>query len=263
MAPLALDAAPGAPPTAAPPAADANAVQPIKLRDFLTPDGLASGKVPDEDGWVTGGVNGALECFNATRGELHLGLMAVVCMPGGMTATMAPLYGWIVAPYMPAQAAVTHVWPQVRNAIDPGVGFGYVQIVSARPMNWGAGSDTGLFQYRFRRASDAWHGLILASTTPLLNDDRWVLYYSQLAVPMTDDGSVYQGLSECWKAYDASKASSQQGAATLRAQEESGQRSAAAIQAQKEMSAVLDESLRTRQATFDEHNAAWLRLMRQ
>jgi hypothetical protein len=230
--------------------------------------------VPDEPGWMTGGVNGALECFNADRGELHLGLAGVVCMPGGMTATMAPMYGWIVAPLMQAHAAVTHVWPQLRNAIEPGVGYGYVEIVSAHPLNWGTGSDTGMFQFRYQRGSVQWHGNILASTMPLPNDDRWLLYYSQLGVPETDDGSVYQGLNECWKAYDVSKARSQPGAAAPQPQQQQQPQpqpvqpnNAAAIQAQKETSKLLDEMHRSlqesRQETYDKHNAAWLEQMKQ
>jgi hypothetical protein len=260
--PAAAPAAPPAPGVAAPaaPPADPNAV---KLKAFQTPDGLAKGKVPDEDGWVTGGVNGALECFNANRGELHLGLLGIVCMPGGMTAMMAQMYGWVVAPYLRAQEAVTHVWPQFRNAIEPGVGFGWVQIESANPMNWGADSDTGLFKYRFRRGSVQWHGQILASTTPLLNDDRWILYYSQMAVPDSDDGSMYEALAECWKAYDASKAASPANTTTAQAVKESGQRSAAAMQAQRETAALLDASLLARQASSEKHNAAVLQQLKQ
>jgi hypothetical protein len=130
-------------------------------------------------------------------------------------------------------------------------------------MNWGAQFDVGMFQFRFQRGGAQWHGTILASTTPLFNDDRWLLYYSQLGVPETDDGSVHRALTECWNAYDSSKAQSQAGAAAVQAQKESGQRSADAIKAQQETSALLAELHETRQATFDDHHAAWLRLMRQ
>jgi hypothetical protein len=267
MAPGAPDAAPPAPATSAPAAAETaapNAVQPIRLRDFQTPDGAARGKVPDEEGWLTGGAGGALECVKPGRGEMHLGLTALICMPGGMTAMMAPMYGWIVAPYMQAQAAVTHVWPQLRNVLEPGVGFGYVEIVDAQPMNWGTGFDVGLFQHRFRRGSDAWRGLILASTAPLPGDDRWVLYYSELAVPETDDGSVYQGLSECWKAYDRSKASGQQSAAPVPApaQQQTSQQVAAPVPAQQQTSQPVDWR-QSQKEIYEKHHAAYLQLMRE
>jgi hypothetical protein len=215
-------AAPAAPAAGAAPAAppDPNAPTPVNLRDFQTQDQSARGKVPDEPGWMTGGVNGAIEAANPMRGEMHLGIPAVVCLPGGMTAQMAPMYGWVVAPYMPAGPAVQHVWLQLRNMLEPGGAYNWLQIDGAHPMNWGPPFDVGLFQIRFRRGNVTWEGAILVATTPLPNDDRWLFYYSQVAVPESDDGSVYQALLTAWKEYDSSKAQANQTAAALKAQQD-------------------------------------------
>lgn len=191
-------------------------IEPIELKPYTTQDGSATGKVPAEPGWAVGGVNGALETVHPTRGELHLGISAMVCLPGGASAAMAQLSpsGPPIAPYLPADAALVQVWPALRNLVEPGVFAGGVQIEGAQPQNWGPPFSAGLFAMRFQKATIPWRGAILVATAPMPGDDRWLFYYSEIAVPESDDSSVSQALVNAWEAYDPSRSRDQRMAAT-------------------------------------------------
>ena len=202
---VAASAAGGEPVTLARTEAE-RAIEPIELIPFTNSDQSASGLCPAEPGWQRGGVKGALEVANPMRGELHLGIPATVVLPYTATAAMAPAYGntWVIAPYMPAAQAVVHAWPQLRNSLEPGVGFGAVQVDSGQPVNYGPGFDAGIFEIRWTRAGVPWRGAIVAATAPLPADERWLFYFSQLGVPDSDDSSVSQALLKAWRAWDPS-----------------------------------------------------------
>lgn len=219
--------------------------KPIELKDFTTPDGQAKGKVPAEPGWAAGGMNGALEASHPQRGELNLGLHLFICLPGGATAAMAQFYQppWPIAPYMTADGAVVNVWPQVCNLVNPANGVGGVQIDSGQPLDWGQPFSAGVFGIRFQKASGPWRGAILAATAPLPADDKWLLYYSELAVPDSDDSSVGEALKEAWAAYDPSGSRDPRIAATR--------------QALAAVTKTIQEVTTLRQQTFETTAANW------
>jgi hypothetical protein len=225
-------------------------VAPIPLKAFTTEDQSATGKVPAESGWATGGVNGAIEAAHPTRGELHLGIPATICLPGGQSAAMSQLSppGWAIAPYMPADAAVVQVWPQLRNLLEPGIGFGGMRIEGGQPQNWGPPFSAGVFAIQFQKGAVPWRGAMLAATAPIPASDTWLFYYSEIAVPDSDDSSVAQALVDAWAAYDPSKAKDQRMAAT-----------------RQSMAAVVDiirSSTTLRQQTFEKSVADWSKQFR-
>jgi hypothetical protein len=221
------------------------AVKPIELKDFATTDGMAKGKVPAEAGWSTGGVGGALEAENPERGEIHLGIPALVVLPGMMAAAIAQMSpsGWVIAPLLPPELAVVQVWAQLRNIIQPGVGFGGVTIESSEPQNLGPPYTAGLFGIRFERGGRPWRGAMLAATAAIPGDERWLFYSSQLAVPDSDDSSVSQALVQAALAYDPSRS---QAAKT-----------AAAQQALAEVTKTIQSMTTLRQQTFERTALAW------
>jgi hypothetical protein len=220
-------------------------IQPIELEDFTTKDGLAKGKVPKEPGWSTGGAGGAIEAENPERGEMHLGIPAMVILPGTTAAAIAQMSppGWAVAPLLGPEMAVVHVWPQLRNLLSPGIRFGDVSIDSTYPQNFGPPFDAGLFEFRFTRDGALWRGAILAATAPIPADERWLFYYSELAVPDSDDSSVSQALVKAAEAYNPTASQGARTAATQAA-------FAAVTETIQSMTAL-------RKQTFERTSAAW------
>jgi hypothetical protein len=219
-------------------------VKPIELEDFKTKDGMASGKVPAEAGWATGGMGGSFEAENGERGELHLGIPALIVLPGTMAAAVAQMSpGWPIAPLLAPEAAVVQVWPQLRNLLQPGLNFGGVTIEDRHPANLGPPYDAGLFGIRFQRAGAPWRGAMLSATAPIPGDERWLFYYSELAVPDTDDGSVSQALLTAAAAYDPSGS---QAAKT-----------AAAQAAMAEVTQTIQSMTTMKQQTYEQTNLAW------
>jgi hypothetical protein len=220
-------------------------VKPIELEDFTTQDGMVRGKVPKEPGWAVGGSGGSLEAYNPQRGELYLGIPAYVCLPGTSAAMIAQMYptSLPIAPLLPPDGAVLQVWPQLRRTFDPTTQFDELQIESAYPQNMGPPFNAALFGIRFQRNRIPWRGTILAATASIPADERWLFYFSELAVPDSDDSSVSQALLEAWKAFDPSRAM--------------GQRSSAATQASAAVTTTIQSVNTLRQQTFERTAAAW------
>jgi hypothetical protein len=235
----------GGKPVALPQRPVKEAVKPIALVDFTTKDGLAKGKVPKEPGWATGGAGGALEAENWQRGEIHLGIPALVILPGTSAAAMAQVSGagWAIAPLLGPETAVVQVWAQLRNVLQPGIGFDGVRIESAHPQSFGPPFSAGLYEFRFKRTGVPWHGAILAATAPVPADERWLFYYSQLAVPDSDDSSVSQALVQAAAAYDPTASQ--------------GVRTEATQQAFAAVTQTIQSMTTLRQQTFERTAAAW------
>jgi hypothetical protein len=220
-------------------------VKPIELEDFTTPDGMAKGKVPKEPGWAVGGSAGSFEACNPERGELYLGIPAFVCLPGTSAAALAQMYptSLPIAPLLPPDGAVLQVWPRLRATLDPTTQFGGLQIDGAYPQNMGPPFNAALFGIRFQRNGSPWRGTILAGTAPIPADERWLFYFSELAVPDSDDSSVSQALLEAWKAYDPSRAM--------------GQRASAVKQAGEAVTQTIQSVNTLRKQTFERAAASW------
>lgn len=220
-------------------------IKPIELEDFTTEDKTASGKIPAEPGWSTGGVGGALEADNPLRGEMHLGIPGQVWLPGTGGAAMAQMYppGWAVSPLLPPDQAVLEVWPVMRNILQPGIGFEGFVIDAAYPQNFGAPYNAGLFAIRFKRGGAPWRGAILAATAGVPGADLWIFYYSEIAVPETDDSSVSQGLLKAWEAYNPSRSQAQ--------------RTTAAKAALAEVTQTIRSMTTMRQQSFERSRIAW------
>lgn len=222
----------------------AKEVKPIALTNYVTRDQMASGKVPAEPGWMHGGAGGALESVNDQRGEMHLGVYAMACIPGGMSAAMAGLYpGLPVAPYTGPEGAVTQVWPQLWKVLRPDLPLSDVRLAGVQPQKWGGGFQAALCGIHYNRGGVHWRGAIMAATAPIPADDKWLFYYSHVGVPDTDDGSVGNALVEAALAYNPGRSQ------VVRDQQ--------TRQALTATSDTLKQMNTLQRQTFDKTNANW------
>jgi hypothetical protein len=189
-------------------------VAPIALRPFVNSDGSAKAQVPADPDFSCSGVKGTVECYGP-RGELSLGLGLPVCPPGSTVAQYAALSPGlcpVIAPFQSSANAVVSVWPRVRNLVLGG-GIANMTVKQVIPANI-PGYESALYIASFTRDGAPWTGAFLVGVTPATGSEQWLFYFSDMAVPGTDDSSVSQALLATWKSWDPSAAIDQRIQAT-------------------------------------------------
>jgi hypothetical protein len=196
----------GPQPTAQPAEPEPAAGEPIPLRDYTTPDGQATGRVPAEPGWSVGGEGGLLYAGHPQRGELWMGISLRITTPGGpsdmamRTFGMTPA-GMIVAPPMGAEQALLGVWLPLRNRAEPNVEFGDLEVEAREHLTSTQWGGSGVFTIRCKRGGTPWRGVVSVTTSQVPMDDHWRCYCSSILVPAGGDPRVWETLLAAWAAF--------------------------------------------------------------
>jgi hypothetical protein len=181
------------------------AAEPIPLEDYTTPDGQATGKVPDEPGWSVGGGGGMLYAGHPQRGELWMGVSMRITIPGSQSDMAMRMFGvpagTILAPLMSAEQALADVWLPLRGKAEPNVEFGSLEVEDRQHVTSTQWGGSGVFTIRCNRGGAPWRGAVSVTTSQSALDDHWRCYCSSILVPAGGDPRVWQMLLAAWAAF--------------------------------------------------------------